>query len=38
MIMLSDVDLAQSRMIQVDRDEHEALAFTLECRLPEIQR
>ena len=37
-ITLTEQDLVRLRMIQVDRDAGEALAFILERMLPEIQR
>ena len=38
MIILTEEDLVRLRMIQVDRDAQESLAFILERILPEIQR
>jgi hypothetical protein len=37
-ITLTEQDLVRLRMIQVDHDAAEALAFILERMLPEIQR
>ena len=38
MIVLTDEDLVRLRMIEVDRDAPEALAFILERMLPAIQQ
>lgn len=38
MIVLTDEDLVRLRMIEVDRDAQEALAFVRERILPEVQR
>ena len=37
-VTLTEQDLVRLQMIEIDRDEAEALAFVRECLLPQIRR